>query len=112
MSKLGLFELIHDGDPSRGIPTVVWTLREDQSYSFNLYDLADRLRMRGWQVPAYPFTGELSNKAFQRILVKRDFNREMADLLLADIQNALEHFDRHPIAKSLEAEEAASYNHL
>lgn len=112
LSKLGVFELIHDGNPSRGIPTVVWKLRTDKTYDFNLYDLADRLRMRGWQVPAYPFTGELADKAFQRILVKRDFNREMADLLLADIQSALEHFERHPITKSLSAEESASYNHL
>jgi hypothetical protein len=37
--------------------------------------------MRGWQVPAYPFTGELESTAFQRILVKRDFTRDMADLL-------------------------------
>jgi glutamate decarboxylase len=90
------FEIIHDGDPSKGIPAVVWTLRPGANPGFTLYDLADRLRMRGWQVPAYPFTGELAETAFQRILVRRDFNREMADLLLRDIDAAIEHFRAHP----------------
>jgi hypothetical protein len=40
--------------------------------------ISDRLRMRGWQVPTYPFTGDLATTDFQRILVKRGFTREMA----------------------------------
>jgi glutamate decarboxylase len=91
---------------------VVWTLRAGQELGFNLYDLSDRLRLRGWQVPAYPFTGELAHQAFQRILVKRDFSREMADLLLTDIRNAITHFESHPVKISLNATEAASTNHL
>jgi len=90
------FEIVHDGDPERGIPAVVWTLADQATPGFTLYDLADRLRMRGWQVPAYPFTGDLGETAFQRILVRRDFNREMADLLLRDIHAAVDHFATHP----------------
>jgi glutamate decarboxylase len=93
------FEIVHDGDPTKGIPAVVWTLRPGASPGFTLYDLADRLRMRGWQVPAYPFTGELAHTPFQRILVRRDFNRELADLLLRDIDAAIEHFRSHPAAQ-------------
>tara|TARA_B100002052_G_scaffold265714_1_gene262444 strand:+ start:175 stop:1566 length:1392 start_codon:yes stop_codon:yes gene_type:complete len=111
LAEMGPFEIINDGDPSRGIPTVVWTLKQGE-YGFNLYDLADRLRMRGWQVPAYPFTGELEKVAYQRILVKRDFSREMADLLVGDITTALDYFKSHPITTSLSASEAASYSHL
>ena len=51
-------------------------------------------------------------KQWRRILVKRDFTREMADLLLADIAAALEHFRSHPITTNLSASEAATYNHL
>ena len=112
LGQMGPFQLIHDGAPEKGIPTVVWTLKEGVDPGFNLYDLADRLRMRGWQVPAYPFTGDLAHHAFQRILVKRDFTREMADLLLDDIRTALAHFQKHPITSNLQASEAASYNHL
>jgi glutamate decarboxylase len=112
LRQLGPFELVNDADPSAGIPTVVWRLPQGSDPGFNLYDLAERLRLRGWQVPAYPFTGSYADTAFQRILVKRDFTREMADLLLADIAAALEHFRSHPIHTRLTAEEAASYNHL
>lgn len=112
LQAMGLFELVNDGDPARGIPTVVWRLPEGSDPGFNLYDLADRLRLRGWQVPAYPFTGIYADTPFQRILVKRDFTREMADLLLADIEAALEHFRRHPITTNISASEAAAYNHL
>jgi glutamate decarboxylase len=90
------FEIVHDGDPTRGIPAVVWTLAADAAKPYTLDDLSDRLRMRGWQVPAYPFTGELADRAFQRILVKRDFNREMADLLLRDMHQALAHLEARP----------------
>ena len=112
LREMDLFKIIHDGAPDQGIPTVVWTLEDNPKHGFNLYDFADRLRMRGWQVPAYPFTGELESTAFQRILVKRDFTRDMADLLLEDIRQAIAHFQKHPLTSNLLAKEAASYNHL
>jgi glutamate decarboxylase len=104
------FEIIHDGDPEKGIPAVVWTLREGATPGFTLYDLADRLRMGGWQVPAYPFTGDLAETAFQRILVRRDFNHEMADLLLRDIDAAIGHFRAHPLNQPA-ADRTGGYSH-
>ncbi|QEY31906.1 glutamate decarboxylase [Synechococcus sp. RSCCF101] len=112
LTALGPFTLVHDGDAASGIPAVVWTLAEGAETRFSLYDLADRLRMRGWQVPAYPFTGSLAGTAYQRILVKRDFSREMADLLLEDIRQALVFFQAHPVSAPLTASEAASFSHL
>ena len=106
------FEIIHDGAPSKGIPAVVWTQAEGVDHGFTLYDLADRLRMRGWQVPAYPFTGELAQKAFQRILVKRGFTREMADLLLTDIKDAIASLSLHPQKAISSPAPQGSYNHL
>ena len=34
------------------------SIQEGDDPGYTLYDLADRLRIRGWQVPAYPLTGE------------------------------------------------------
>ena len=56
--KLGPFELICDSDPQTGIPAVAWKLVDGADPGYTLYDLADRLRIRGWQVPAYPLTGD------------------------------------------------------
>jgi glutamate decarboxylase len=109
LAKHDCFEIVHDGDPSRGIPAVVWTLAEGAAPGFALDDLADRLRMRGWQVPAYPFTGDYAGTRFQRILVRGDFSREMADLLLRDIDAAIEHFASHPAATR--ADRKGGYSH-
>jgi glutamate decarboxylase len=92
------FRMIHDGDPTRGIPAVVWTTAADAAWPFTLHDLSDRLRMRGWQVPTYPFTGDLATTNFQRILVKRGFTRELAGLLLTDIDQAIAFLTAHPPA--------------
>ena len=51
IAKLGPFEPIYTG--RGGIPGVTWTQKPDPKAPYTLYDLADRLRTRGWQVPAY-----------------------------------------------------------
>lgn len=109
---LGPFELLHDSDPARGIPTVTWRIAEGADPGYTLYDLADRLRVRGWQVPAYPLTGAASDISVQRILVRQDVSRDMADLLLHDIATAVAHFDRHPVTVSMTKEEAGGFSHL
>ena len=88
--KLGPFDLLCDADPQSGIPIVTWRIREGEDPGYTLYDLADRLRVRGWQVPAYPLTGSVSDIAVQRILVRQGVSRDMAELLLARPQR----FDR------------------
>ncbi len=112
IEKYEEFDVIHDGNPQHGIPAVVWRIRNGCDPGFTLYDLADRLRMRGWQVPAYPLTGTLSETGFQRILVKRDFTREMADLLLDDIKAGVDYFKAHPTDKPVVKQQAQSFNHL
>ena len=110
--KLGPFELICTGDPLTGIPAVTWKLIDGVDPGFTLYDLADRLRIRGWQVPAYPLTGSLSDLAVQRVLIRQDLSRDLVDILLADFADAVAHFDRHPIAVSMTKEESSGFSHL
>jgi len=57
--------------------------------------------MRGWQIPAYPYTGQLNSRAYQGILVKRGFSRKLADLLLDDIRHAIAFFKSHPVSTPL-----------
>jgi len=109
--KLGPFELIQDGDPATGIPAVTWKLAEGADPGYTLYDLADRLRIRGWQVPAYPLTGSLGDVAVQRVLVRQDVSRDLSRLLLADFADAVAHFDRHPVTVSMTREESSGFSH-
>jgi glutamate decarboxylase len=112
VSKLGPFEILCDSDPQTGIPSVAWRIRAGEDPGYTLYDVADRLRTRGWQVPAYPLTGSVSDVSVQRILVRQGVSRDLATLLLDDMQQAIAHFDRHPVSVSMTREESGGFSHL
>ncbi len=109
---LGPFELLCASDPATGIPAVTWRIREGEDPGYTLYDLADRLRVRGWQVPAYPLTGELADVAVQRILVRQGVSRDLAELLVRDLAEAVAHFARHPQPVAMTKEESGGFSHL
>jgi glutamate decarboxylase len=110
--KLGPFELLCDSNPQKGIPTVTWRIKEGEDPGYTLYDVADRLRARGWQVPAYPLTGSVSNISVQRILVRQGVSRDLAGILLEDLEQAIAHFDRHPVTVPMTKEESGGFSHL
>jgi glutamate decarboxylase len=110
--KLGPFELLCDANPQTGIPSVAWRIRDGEDPGYTLYDLADRLRVRGWQVPAYPLTGSVSDVAVQRILVRQGVSRDLAGLLLDDLSQSIRHFDRHPTTVPMTKEESGGFSHL
>jgi len=91
IAKLGPFELVSDGSD---IPVFTWKLKRESN--FTLYDLADRLRDRGWLVPAYSLPENIEDVVVQRIVVKEGFSRDMADLLLDDINRQLKYFASQP----------------
>jgi len=110
--KLGPFELLCDSNPLTGIPSVAWRIREGEDPGYTLYDVADRLRARGWQVPAYPLTGSVSDISVQRILVRQGVSWDLAGLLLDDMKQSIAHFDRHPVTVSMTKEESGGFSHL
>jgi glutamate decarboxylase len=111
IGRAGLFEVVFDGDPSRGICAVCWRLRADAGVGFNLFDLADRLRTQGWLVPAYALPANCEDVVVQRILVRHGVSRDLAELLVSDLRRALELLDGHPPSRSLSAREAGGFNH-
>jgi glutamate decarboxylase len=112
VSRLGPFEMLCDGDPLTGIPSVAWRIREGEDPGYTLYDVADRLRTRGWQVPAYPLTGAVSDVAVQRILVRQGVSHDLAEILLEDMRHSIAHFDRHPVSVPMTKEESGGFSHL
>src|SRR5215471_3736405 len=109
---LGPFELLCDSEPATGIPTVTWRMAAGADPGYTLFDLADRLRVSGWQVPAYTLTGEASDIPVQRVLVRQGVTRDLASLMLDDMREAIAHFDKHPRSVPMTAEEAGSFSHL
>jgi glutamate decarboxylase len=110
--KLGPFELLCTSEPATGIPTVTWRISEGEDPGYTLFDLADRLRTTGWQVPAYTLTGEASDIAVQRVLVRQGVTRDLVSILLDHLHDAISHFDKHPRSVPMTAEESTGFNHL
>ena len=110
--QTGRFEIVHDARPETGIPAVTWTLPDDDTTTrWSLLELADRLRTRGWQVPAYPLTGDLSHQLVQRALIRQEIDRERIDVLIQDLHDAIAFLDAHPPSSVQTQEESGSFHH-
>ena len=109
IAKLGIFDLIYDG--RGGIPGCTWTIKPNLNPGFTLYDLADRLRVKGWQLPAYPMPANRSDLVVQRLLARLGVSRDLAGLLFDDLQSAIRHFKKNPSPRSISAQSAGGYHH-
>ncbi len=109
--KLGPFDVLYAGESGEGIPCVSWTITPGAKTPFSLYDLADRLRVRGWQVPAYSMPANRQDLIVQRILVRHGVSRDLIDLLIEDFKRCLEYFEKHPVSEPASAEEASGFHH-
>jgi glutamate decarboxylase len=94
IAKLGPFELLTDGSD---LPVFAFRLREDVT-GYSVFDISDRLRMRGWQVPAYTFPADLQDTAVMRIVVRNGFSFDLANALLDDLRLHLRVLEHHPQA--------------
>lgn len=109
LEKTGLFDVIYNGE--NGIPALCWTLKESGEAGFSLYDLSDRMRTRGWQVPAYSMPPEREDMVVMRALIRHGFSSDMAELFMQDLERCLEYFKRNPVSHSLTEKEAGGYSH-
>lgn len=75
-------------------PLFIWYMKPDyaKNAKWTLYDLQDKLQQSGWMVPAYTLPKKLDNYVVMRVVVRQGFSRDMADMLLGDIKNAVEHW--------------------
>lgn len=87
LEKTGLFQIYNNGE---NLPIVCYKLRDDVNVDWTLYDLADRLLMKGWQVPAYPLPADLQDIIIQRIVCRADLSHNLAELYLRDLKAAIE----------------------
>jgi glutamate decarboxylase len=92
IAKIGPFELLTEG---RDLPVFAFKLRDDVT-AYSVFDLSERLRMRGWQVPAYTFPADLTDMAVMRIVIRNGFSMDLADLLLEDLRRQVQVLEHHP----------------
>jgi len=90
IAGLGPFELLPKGDE---LPVFAFTLHHDIT-NFTVFDVSNALRERGWQVPAYTFPKNREDLAALRVVVRRGFTHDLADMLLADLTRQLARLQR------------------
>jgi glutamate decarboxylase len=86
VAKIPCLRVLSDGSD---LPVV--TLRVEPGYDeFTAVQLADRLRLHGWQVPVYQLPPALEDVSVLRFVVRNGFTREATDTLVADLRQATE----------------------
>ena len=94
IGKLEPFTLWNDASD---IPVFAWMLKPDPNRNWTLYDLSDRLRMKGWQVPAYPMPVDLPDITVQRIVVRTGLSMDLAASLMDDIRTQVDHLNANNV---------------
>jgi glutamate decarboxylase len=100
IAGMGPFRLLTDGSQ---LPVFAFVLNEDVD-TYSVFDISDGLRKRGWQVPAYTLPANLQHQAVLRIVVRNGFSRDLADVLLNDLEQELQLLGRlrGPLPEHLE----------
>lgn len=94
VEETGLFEILGDGTD---MPIVCWKMKDGVTKEWDLYDLADRVRMNGWQIPAYPLPADIQDIIVQRVVVRADLSMQLASLFIADFKRAIAELDQASI---------------
>lgn len=109
VEKTGLFKMYNDGV---NLPIVCYALKVETEVEWTLYDLADRLLMKGWQVPAYPLPADLEDVLVQRYVVRADFGMNTAVDFMEDFNEALKELNQaHVLFHSKEEHGAQGFTH-
>lgn len=107
LRKTNYFELVNAGD---GLPVICYKLKKPVKWT--LYDLSDRLQMKGWQVPTYPLPANVETTIVQRYVVKSDFSRGLAVEFVEDLKEAI-HFleEKATVLQKQETNKVQGFTH-
>jgi len=86
VAQMGPYRLLSDGGE---LPVFAFTLKPEVE-NYTVFDVSDRLRMRGWLVPAYTFPANLEELSVLRVVVRAGMTLDMADMLLEHLRDATE----------------------
>ena len=77
-------------------PLFIWSLdpEYERSANWTLFDLQDKLMQSGWMVPAYTMPKDIEDIVVMRIVVRQGMSRDMADMLIQDIKNAVAELEK------------------
>ena len=94
--KIGKMKCFSNYSKSVDNPLFIWYMNSeyDKTAKWTLYDLQAVLQQSGWMVPAYTMPKSMEDLVVMRVVVRQGMTRDMADMLLGDIENAVNEFDK------------------
>jgi glutamate decarboxylase len=101
IAEMGPYRLISDGSE---LPVFAFAL-EDSVTNYSVFDVSDRLRERGWLIPAYTFPENRQDLSVLRIVVRAGMHLEMAEQLLEALEQKTKHLQAldGPLPRALES---------
>jgi len=106
IERLGPFTLVSRAE---GIPVFAFRLTDTLPYS--VYDISEALRSFGWLVPAYTLPPALDDVAVLRVVVRNGFSRDLAKMLLDNLQTVLKRLATSTGPNRGPTEQKASFHH-
>jgi glutamate decarboxylase len=97
IAEIGPYKIVSDGS---AIPVLSFTVADE--VPFTAYDVSDRLRYHGWQVPAYTMPEDATDVSVLRIVVREGFTADLGLALIDDLKSAATHLADNPPLRSAE----------
>lgn len=94
---MGQFSMLEEATE---VPILCWVLDDEEKRTWTLYDLSDRLRMHGWQIPAYPLPADMEDVTCQRIVCRADLSMSLAIKFVNDMKAEIKALERMGSKKS------------
>lgn len=91
LSSSDIFELISDMQ----LPII--TFKFKHAPNFTPFQLAQKLRERGWMLPAYTLPPHAEHLTVMRIIVRETFSRDMAETLYNDLVKTYQLLDHQEV---------------
>jgi glutamate decarboxylase len=99
------FRLLTDGSE---LPVFAFALT-DAPVNYTVFDISERMRDRGWLVPAYTFPENRQDLAALRIVIRNGVSRDLVDLLVDDLRRHVEYLQR--LSAPLPPTEGEAFSH-
>jgi len=105
IEEMDEFELISRAD---GIP--VFAFRTSGDVPFDVHDVSDAMRARGWLVPAYQLPPAMDHTSVLRIVVRNGLSHDLAGILVDDLRHVAERL-AHPRSLRRPGDERKGFHH-
>jgi glutamate decarboxylase len=94
IAAIGPYWTLTDGSE---LPVFAFALKPEVT-GYTVFDVSERLRERGWLVPAYTFPENREDLSVLRMVVRAGMTHDMADLLLDDLRAQTALLEEHGAA--------------